>query len=119
LKGPFHFLSSSKITIIGLNLFYLIEIALLLIYLLLENVGIDLILIVLVVLISLVSIQKQIFIYRKELNFSCDVIKFDSIHKENHRFFYDFLRILAIMYIFFLIFYLLSDLNYISILLEK
>lgn len=44
-------------------------------------------------------------------------IKFYSIPKESHLFYYNFLRILEIIFIFFLIFYLLSYRNCISILI--
>ena len=115
IRGLLSIIKSSSLSRVGLNLFFLIELILLLTYLFLENIGINLILIILVVLITMVSIQKQIYLIGKELNFSDEISDLSFIEKKNHRFFYNFLRILFCLLITITFLYLLSNLNYINI----
>ena len=117
--GTLKYLQSKEINRIGLNLSLLITILIFSSYLIIENIGVDLIILLLVLLMTILSIQKQVYLSKKEIEFSKEVFDFASIKEENHRFFYQLLRIFSLCLILFIIIYLLLNLNYINIFLQN
>jgi len=118
-KDCYTYIKSSSISKLGINLYYFSILAPILLYLIFENTGIDILMVVMVVIFTFISIQKQLFILGKEIAVSNVVLKFDGIRKDNSRFFLNFLRILAILFILISCFYLLSNLNYINIFINS
>jgi hypothetical protein len=113
------YLKTANIPLLGFNLFCYTIFFSIFFYLLFENVGIDILMIIIVLIFTLLSIQKQVYLVQKELVFSNVLADFDHIKKDNVKFFLNFLRILAIIFVFFSCIYLLSNINYINIFISS
>ena len=115
LKDSFKYIKLSSISKIGINLFYFAILIPIFVYFIFENSGIDILMIIVVIIFTFISIQKQLFVYNKEIKITNTVLNFEKVARENTRFFLNFLRTLAIIFVLISCFYLLSNLNYISI----
>jgi hypothetical protein len=93
--------------------------ATILMYFIFENIGIDILMIILVLILTILSIQKQVFIVKNDILFSNVLASYGDIKKDNLKFFLNFLRVLAIIFIIFSCFYLLSIINYINIFISN